>query len=68
MAELAAASSGLIMVDAWETTQPEWQRSLAVMQRIRSELEAALPPPPQLQPEKAMPPYPGAHPSPAERV
>jgi hypothetical protein len=34
MAELAAATSDGVMVDAWEAAQPGWQRTLAVMRRL----------------------------------
>lgn len=38
MAELAAATSDLVMVDPWEAAQPGWQRTLAVMRRVGAEL------------------------------
>jgi len=42
MAQAAVESSGSLMVDAWEASQPEYQRSLHVLQSIQERLAAAL--------------------------
>ena len=42
MAELAVASSPLIMVDSWEVAQPGYSRTLTVMQRVQHKLEESL--------------------------
>ena len=42
MAELAAASSSLIMVDTWVAQQPGYCRTLTVMQRVQHVLGDAL--------------------------
>lgn len=42
MAELAVASSPLIMVDSWEAAQPGYSRTLTVMQRVQHKSEESL--------------------------
>lgn len=42
MAELAVASSPLIMVDSWEAAQPGYSRTLTVMQRVLHKSEESL--------------------------
>ena len=38
MCKLAAKSSDIVMVDSWEAQQPTYQRSLKVLQRVKSVL------------------------------
>lgn len=40
MCQMAAADSSIIMVDGWEAAQPQYQRSLAVLRHVSSELKA----------------------------
>ena len=41
MCELAAQESAMVMVDSWEASQPQYQRSLAVLRRVSTCLEAS---------------------------
>ena len=42
MCKLAAESSDIVMVDSWEAQQPTYQRSLKVLQRVKSVLHEYL--------------------------
>ena len=42
MCKLAAESSDTVMVDSWEAQQPTYQRSLKVLQRVKSVLHEYL--------------------------
>jgi nicotinamide mononucleotide adenylyltransferase len=41
MCELAAQTSSIIMVDDWESRQPQYQRSLHVLQHLESAINDA---------------------------
>lgn len=39
MCELASHDSPLVMVDGWEASQPQYQRSLAVLRHVSARLQ-----------------------------
>ena len=41
MCQLAAESSAIVMIDAWEAAQPQYQRSLAVLRHVSDSLEVS---------------------------